>query len=185
MKTIIALLTVIVSLSCFATDKLEIVVPNAPSTAVSLLSDTPDSLRAAAKQVRVNASAKSKDFDGKVNDAAEAMALQFERRADELEATAKQHATATKAGSEEQANALVRAFNATTDFLHITSPNAGTNGVAPKLIGDRFTPEQAKLWSGIVMKYDRNGDGKLSTEERARITSEDRAAIRRAGLQAQ
>lgn len=44
------------------------------------------------------------------------------------------------------------------------------------------TPEQKALRKEILEKYDTNKDGKLSKEERAKISAEDKAKLEKAGL---
>jgi hypothetical protein len=45
-----------------------------------------------------------------------------------------------------------------------------------------LTEEQKALRKGIVEKYDKDKDGKLSADERKAISEEDRARMRKAGL---
>lgn len=45
-----------------------------------------------------------------------------------------------------------------------------------------LTPEQKALQKQIVEKYDTNKDGKLSREERAKISEEDQKKMKDAGL---
>jgi hypothetical protein len=44
------------------------------------------------------------------------------------------------------------------------------------------TPEQKALLKEITTKYDANKDGKLDKEERQKISSEDKARLKKAGL---
>jgi hypothetical protein len=54
---------------------------------------------------------------------------------------------------------------------------------APKHEPKVLTPEQKTLLKEITAKYDTNKDGKLSAEERAKISPEDKAKMEKAGLQ--
>jgi len=45
----------------------------------------------------------------------------------------------------------------------------------------KLTDEQKKQRDAIVAKYDTNKDGKLDKEERAKVSEEDRRALRRFG----
>jgi hypothetical protein len=54
---------------------------------------------------------------------------------------------------------------------------------APKHESKPLTPEQKTLLKEITAKYDTNKDGKLSPEERAKISAEDRTKMEKAGLQ--
>jgi hypothetical protein len=46
----------------------------------------------------------------------------------------------------------------------------------------KLTEEQKAVRKAIVAKYDTNGDKKLDKEERAKISSEDKAKLEKAGL---
>lgn len=48
--------------------------------------------------------------------------------------------------------------------------------------GPERTPEQRALLKQITAKYDKDGDKKLSKEERASISKEDKAKMEKAGL---
>jgi hypothetical protein len=45
-----------------------------------------------------------------------------------------------------------------------------------------WTPEQKELMKKMVEKYDANKDGKLDKEERAKISAEDQAKMKEAGI---
>jgi len=46
----------------------------------------------------------------------------------------------------------------------------------------KLTPEQKALRKEMIEKYDTNKDGKLDKQERARISTEDRERMQKAGL---
>ena len=45
-----------------------------------------------------------------------------------------------------------------------------------------LTPEQQKLKSEMVTKYDTSKDGKIDAEEAAKISAEDKAKLKEAGV---
>ncbi|HEX4341801.1 MAG TPA: hypothetical protein VH255_00320 [Verrucomicrobiae bacterium] len=45
-----------------------------------------------------------------------------------------------------------------------------------------MTPEQKAIQKEMLDKYDENKDGKLSKDERAKMTDEDKAKMEKAGL---
>lgn len=45
-----------------------------------------------------------------------------------------------------------------------------------------WTPEQKELMKKMVEKYDTNKDGRLDKEERSKISAEDQAKMKEAGL---
>lgn len=53
---------------------------------------------------------------------------------------------------------------------------------APKREMPTMSTEQKALIKEITAKYDTNKDGKLSKEERAKISAEDKAKLEKAGL---
>ena len=57
---------------------------------------------------------------------------------------------------------------------------------APEKKGKRapLTEEQQKLMKEMVAKYDENKDGKLSAEERTKISKEDKEKMEKAGIPA-
>ncbi len=55
---------------------------------------------------------------------------------------------------------------------------------APKKKRD-LTPEQQKIQKEMLEKYDANKDGKLDREERAKISTEDKDKLAKAGLAGQ
>lgn len=52
----------------------------------------------------------------------------------------------------------------------------------PKKERPTLTPEQKKLQSEFIAKYDTNKDGKLNTQERSKVSVEDRKKMRDLGL---
>ena len=155
---------------------LEVTIPADTQLSPELVTDSPASLRATAKLILATAKAKAIQFGVVINTQAEALASRYEARADVLDATQQQRDSARRAA--EGSGRIARAASRLSGVLPVSSEPA------PEVVleGNAFTARQAALWQATIAKYDRNHDGALSPEERARISVEDRQALRDAGL---
>ncbi len=75
---------------------------------------------------------------------------------------------------------LLSAVALSTSVLAEDAKPAPKDGAKP--VKRELTPEQAKLRKEITAKYDTNKDGKLDKEERAAISEDDKAKMKKAGL---
>jgi hypothetical protein len=75
--------------------------------------------------------------------------------------------------------AAVRADDTTAASKNGTASSSTTTEHNKK---PALTEEQKKARKELLSKYDANKDGKLDKEERAKITDEDKARLKKAGL---
>jgi len=61
----------------------------------------------------------------------------------------------------------------------VSADNTATNAVPKKA---EMTADQKALMKEMLAKYDTNKDGKLSKDERAAMSAEDKAKMEKAGL---
>lgn len=145
--------------------------------------DNPESLRAAAKLLRATAAGEVRAYDKKQKDEAERMAISLEKRAKAIEETLEAKKIAVKTASSDSENIAVRAWNNAMEFIPTAIKPEPKPAKAPVLVGETtMTAKQKNAWSDMVLKYDSNGDGKLDSEERARMSVADRKSLRDAGF---
>jgi hypothetical protein len=71
---------------------------------------------------------------------------------------------------------VTNAQNATTNTTTTTAAPAASTNATPKAIHSKLTPEQIAQRKELVTKYDTNKDGRLSKDEVAAMSAEDKAA---------
>jgi len=75
---------------------------------------------------------------------------------------------------------LLLALCAITALTMAVSADDATTPAAPKK--PELTADQKALMKDMLAKYDTNKDGKLSKDERAAMSAEDKAKMEKAGL---
>lgn len=80
--------------------------------------------------------------------------------------------------------AAVRADDTAAPHKDSSAPTLTTPAPSEhkKPVRPALTDEQKKARKDLLAKYDANKDGKLDKEERAKITDEDKAKLKKAGL---